>query len=94
MTARPPWPIVAECHGRAPSRVAQGHSCAQCDGSHDHQWVAWHEAPRTGSDSGSTVVGKSSGPGIPVRCKVCGARKCDQPDCRLRRHHAEDHEAY
>lgn len=37
MTARPPWPIVAECHGRAPSLVAQGHSCAQCDGSHAHQ---------------------------------------------------------
>lgn len=33
MSARPPWPIVAECHTRAPSLVAQGHRCPQCDGS-------------------------------------------------------------
>lgn len=90
-----PWPIVRECHYPAPSLVKQGHECPQCDGSHDHEWVAWHEAPHPAPDlTGSSLVGKSSGPGIAVRCRVCGGRKCDLPSCLLRRHHGGNHEHY
>lgn len=74
-----PWPIVPECHtGRTP--------CPQCDGSHDHVWVAWHNPD-------PTVLGYA-GLAIPVRCTTCGARKCDTPACRLRRHHGEPHDLY
>ena len=87
-----PWPIVGECHWPAPSLVRQGHTCPQCDGSHEHEWVAWHDAPSNGA--GGSVTGKSSGPGIPVRCRACGGRKCDVDNCRLRRHHREEHEEF
>lgn len=74
------WPDVWECYWPAPSLVKQGHTCRQCDGSHDHEWVAGTPDPHGG--------------GVPVRCKTCGGRKCDMPSCRLRRHHSEDHEEF
>lgn len=89
-TAAPPFPVVNECHYPAPSLVAAGHSCPQCDGSHDHAWVAWKAAP--GNGAGGSVVGGMSGPGLAVRCRICGGRKCDLPACLLRRHHGGDHE--
>lgn len=76
-----PWPIVGECFNRK-----AGHTCPQCDGQHVHVWVAWHNP-----DWASLGL---SGPGLPVRCKTCGARKCDTNDCMLRRHHGEPHERY
>lgn len=51
-------------------------ACPQCDGSHDHAWVQ-------GEDPGRKT--------IPVRCRHCGARKCDRPACVSRRHHADHH---
>lgn len=91
----PPWPIVSECHYPAPSLVKQGHSCPQCDASHDHEWAAWHDAPQADPyGHGTTVTGGSSGPGIPVRCVTCGGRKCDLGSCLLRRHHRGDHEHF
>lgn len=87
----PPWPIVGECF----SDHRPGHSCPQCDGSCEHSWRAWHEAPQADPYSpGTTVTAGSSGPGIPVRCRVCGARKCDASVCMLRRHHRGPHENY
>jgi hypothetical protein len=77
-----PWPVVWECHWPAPSLVKQGHSCAQCDGSHAHVWVAWPDSP------------DAVGTGIPVRCRTCGGRKCDVSTCLLRRHHGGDHEHF
>lgn len=88
MTASAPWPIVGECF----SSHRPDHSCPQCDGSHDHQWVAWHDAPQV--SRGTSVTGGHSGPGLPVRCTVCGGRKCDMSACMLRRHHGGDHELY
>lgn len=82
--AEAPWPVVRECHYPAPSLVAVGHTCPQCDGSHDHDWVGWPDAPRR-------VTG---GPGLAVRCRVCGGRKCDHAACRLRRHHRGPHDDY
>jgi len=87
-----PWPIVSECHYPAPSLAAQGHQCPQCDGSHAHHWVAWHDAPQ--AFTGWSVTGKVGGPGLPVRCRVCGGRKCDMSSCLLRRHHGGDHEHF
>lgn len=76
----PPWPVVSECHGHT-----DGQDCPQCDGSHEHRWKAWPDAP--------DVI--KAGPGVPVRCITCGGRKCDMPACRLRRHHfGEDHDLY
>lgn len=78
-----PWPLVYECH----SRYKEGHTCPQSDGSHEHEWVAW-------PDFIPSVLG-IVGPGIPVRCKTCGGRKCDMSHCRLRRHHVgDDHEPF
>lgn len=77
-----PWPEVPECHGRAPSLVAAGHTCPQCDGSHAHVWATW-QAP-----AGHPL---SYGPGLPSRCKVCGGRKCDWDECWERRHHGGPH---
>lgn len=79
-----PWPIVWECHSN--TKYHPGHSCPQSDGSHVHDWIAWHNP--------DPVILHVSGPGLPVRCKVCGGRKCDMPTCRLRRHHGEDHESF
>lgn len=79
MTAPLPWPDVQECYWPARGLVEQGHTCAQCDGSHDHVWVSGPEVPYGG---------------VPVRCRICGGRKCDMPACRLRRHHPEDHEEF
>jgi hypothetical protein len=87
VSTEPPWPVVDECHSTRPE-----HRCAQCDGAHEHQWVAWHDAPHP--SPGTSVVGRSSGPGIPVRCKTCGGRKCDVSDCMLRRHHGGPHERF
>lgn len=50
-------------------------SCAQCDGSHEHLWAK----------------GEDHGYGAAVRCRCCGARKCDRPDCMSRRHHRDPH---
>lgn len=79
-TTSAPWPVVDECH----SSLRPNHACPQCDGSHVHVWVAWRDAP-------AQVTG---GAGVPVRCRTCGGRKCDQPACRLRRHHREEHEEF
>lgn len=86
----PPWPVVGECF----ERHEPGHSCPQHDGSHEHLFVAWREAPQTTPEGGTSVVAGRSGPGLPVRCRVCGGRKCDMPSCRLIRHHPDDHLPY
>lgn len=81
---RAPWPIVWECYGTdkaIPHRREDGSyalTCAQCDGSHYHAWAAWEDAPLGGA-------------GTPVRCRICGARKCDHPECTARRHHRDPH---
>lgn len=49
--------------------------CSQCDGSHDHHWA----------------VGAATAMGVPARCVVCGARKCDVAECWERRHHRSPH---
>lgn len=69
---RAPWPIVGECHS---DHIAE-HVCEQCQPTHAHEWRAWSKAPRW-------VAG---GPGVPIRCRRCGARKCDAPLCHRRRH--------
>jgi len=84
-----PWPIVGECFS---SRLPD-HECPQCDETHDHQWKAWHDAPKAPGGTWSDV-GDVTGPGIPVRCKVCGGRKCDRPACMRIRHHDSDHEEF
>lgn len=76
---RAPWPVVGECHLHR-----DGSTCPQCDGSHEHEWVAWPQAP-------SWIA---SGGGVPVRCRVCGARKCDNANCTSRRHHRDPHIGY
>jgi hypothetical protein len=67
------WPDVPECYGHRDGSV-----CAQCDGSHDHQWI--EGAPPYPSSTA-----------IPVRCSVCGGRKCDWSACWERRHHRGPH---
>lgn len=67
--------------GECFSKQKPSHACPQCDGSHVHVWVAWHHAP-------------DAAYGVPVRCRICGGRKCDRPACSLRRHHAEEHEEF
>jgi hypothetical protein len=54
-----------------------GHICPQHDPRHEHTWQA----------------GKPFRPGgmIPVRCVVCGGRKCDRSRCIRIRHHRQDH---
>lgn len=59
--------------------IHQDHSCSQCDGGHDHQWVT---AALTTYPGNKELV---------TRCAECGARKCDWEMCMLRRHHAEAH---
>lgn len=77
-----PWPIVGECYGHRPKAgkgiepMLAAASCRQCNGDHEHEWLAWASAP-------GWVAG---GPGIPVRCRVCGGRKCDAEGCDRRRH--------
>lgn len=83
MTATPmPWPDVPECYTGAPSLIAAGHSCRQCDGSHAHRWATW--TPPAGHPL-------SFGPGLPSRCVDCGGRKCDMTECWERRHHHGPH---
>lgn len=83
-TSTAPWPVVPECF----SDHRKHHTCPQCDGSHVHDWVAWR-------DPDPAVLGTSThGETLPVRCRTCGARKCDRPACLLRRHHRGDHEDY
>lgn len=86
-----PWPLVDECYGhqRAVRRGETDPTCPQCDGSHRHRWLAWHEAPQVAP--GISCVAKMSGSGLPVRCAVCGGRKCDDPVCAERRHHDGPH---
>lgn len=76
-TLTAPWPIVSECYGKATHK--DGGACAQCNGSHEHVWVAWKDAP-------------DARYGVPVRCRICGTRKCDLPECSARRHHIGPHE--
>lgn len=52
-------------------------ACAQCDGSHRHDWV-----------SCATLAPER---GVPIRCHICGARKCDVDECLERRHHRSPH---
>lgn len=80
-----PWPLVMECH-------VGDDNCPQCDGSHEHEWVEWKQAPKVAGTRQTVVIDKMSGPGVPVRCRVCGGRKCDLPACLLRRHHGGSHE--
>lgn len=89
-TAVAPWPVVSECR-LARRLVDEDHECAQCDDSHPHRWIAWHEAPQR---DGKSLVGNVLARGIAVRCTVCGGRKCDLPACLLRRHHIGPHELY
>ena len=59
------------------SSAQPDHPCRQCDGSHVHQWIAGEFADPAA--------------GIAVRCRICGARKCDRAECILRRHHKGHH---
>lgn len=86
-TTTAPWPIAAECRYPAPRLIAEGHQCPQCDGSHVHIWLVW----RTPDPE---VLGVSTTGALPVRCKVCGGRKCDVRNCSLRRAHGEPHEPF
>lgn len=78
-------PDVRECYGHPkpklhPSRADLAKSqCEQCNGSHDHDWVTCAVMFATGDRR------------RPVRCHVCGAHKCDVPDCIERRHHRSPH---
>lgn len=77
-----PWPEVPEvpeCFGRHRTDGVYDplKTCPQCDGKHEHRWV---EDPNA-----------ATGYAIPVRCSVCGARKCDVSDCWERRHHRGPH---
>lgn len=55
-----------------------GHTCPQHDPTHEHTWQAGKPDKWMGSM-------------IPVRCVVCGARKCDRSRCIRIRHHRQDH---
>lgn len=75
-------PDVGECYGHQRER-AQGNllaSCPQCDGSHDHVWVVCVKPERS-----------YQGGAVPIRCRICGGRKCDNEGCTQRRHHSEPH---
>lgn len=55
-------------------------TCAQCDGSHQHEWRR------------CVVLNKQGGfVGEATRCRICGGRKCDNVGCRGRRHHRDAH---
>lgn len=69
-----PWPDVNECHGH----LDRWASCKQCNGQHDHVWVA-------------LVIHGGVMAAVAVRCEVCGGRKCDVVDCIERRHHQGPH---
>jgi hypothetical protein len=86
-----PWPVVDECYGHRTTkqRGDAEPTCPQCDGSHRHRWLAWHQAPQVAP--GTSCVVQMSGPGLPVRCAQCGTRKCDDPVCTERRHHRGPH---
>lgn len=80
---RAPWPIVGECHGHlirltdTPWLTPEDRvKCLQCDGGHAHEWKPWPDAPRWVTSSNGT----------PIRCRKCGARKCDHGECSQRRH--------
>lgn len=75
---RQAWPIVNECHGHPFLKGGTMQSCAQCDGSHQHEWA-----------EGETVY--AGDVTNAVRCIHCGARKCDRPLCTSRRHHRDPH---
>jgi len=85
--SRAPWPVVEECYGhpRGQRRRDGRAGCEQCYGTHEHRWVEWLDYRE--QDGRFTV----SGPGSPVRCETCGARKCDMPVCSLKRHHRSVH---
>lgn len=70
-----PWPDVGECH--LTKQECRESSCMQHDPTHEHTWQAGKPWRLGGM--------------IPVRCVVCGGRKCDQPRCVRIRHHDEDH---
>lgn len=81
---RSSWTLYREREGQPWPEVPEcfgqrhpHHLCPQHDPTHGHTWQA----------------GKPFRPGgmIPVRCVVCGARKCDRPRCIRIRHHSEDH---
>lgn len=68
-------PDVGECHLHR-----DGSSCAQCDGRHQHEWRR------------CVVLAKGGGfVGDATRCRICGARKCDNHGCQSRRHHQDAH---
>jgi hypothetical protein len=68
-------PDVGECHVHR-----DGSTCAQCDGSHVHEWSECVVLNKNGG-----FIGKAN------RCRVCGARKCDNAGCQGRRHHEDAH---
>lgn len=80
---RAPWPIVDECHGHLLSlnasvaEMLNPPKCPQCRGGHVHDWRAWPKAPGW----------VTAGAGVPIRCRICGTRKCDRIGCQQRRHH-------
>ncbi len=85
---RAPWPIVNECRGHLVSlnatfeEIFSGrYKCPQCAGKHEHDWRSWPKAP----------VWVTAGSGVPVRCRICGARKCDLDGCQERRHNGHRH---
>lgn len=75
-------PDVGECYGHQRERQHGNTlaSCPQCDGSHDHAWVVCVLPERS-------YVGRA----VPIRCRICGGRKCDNEGCTQRRHHSEPH---
>ena len=88
MTTRPvigvDLPDVVHCDGhRRPlaSLVTVANStCAQCDGTHDHLWVTCTSLARLRSVTRE-----------PIRCVVCGGRKCSAGGCISRLGHADMH---
>jgi hypothetical protein len=77
-------PDVAHCRGHAPLGAdpvtVANSTCGQCDGTHDHVWAAC-----------TTVGHLRSHTREPVRCVVCGGRKCTTPACTSRLGHADMH---
>lgn len=74
-------PDVPECYGynaKSPAAMVLHPSevCAQCDGSHEHEWRY-----------ALCLINEA----FAYRCLVCGARKCDNLGCQSRRHHQDAH---
>ena len=77
-------PDVVHCAGHvlpASATVTVGNStCGQCDGTHDHVWTACRTTGHLRSHARE-----------PVRCVVCGGRRCSTDGCTSRLGHADMH---